>query len=136
MFLPGESHGWRSLGGSSPWGHKESGKTEHARTHSPLSYSSHGHPASSLATQLPRSPTSDCSYSSQSQALEHKYWCVPLQPKSTPWLVTTLSHPGLVPLPLSPCMVCPGYPSKHLPQHASLGAYFLDMPTSQLFPQP
>ena len=27
-FLPGESHGWRSLEGYSPWGHKESDTTE------------------------------------------------------------------------------------------------------------
>ena len=23
VFLPGEAHGWRSLAGDSPWGHKE-----------------------------------------------------------------------------------------------------------------
>ena len=28
VFLPGESHGWRSLVGCSPWGHKESDTTE------------------------------------------------------------------------------------------------------------
>ena len=28
VFLPGESHGWRSLVGYSPWGHKESDTTE------------------------------------------------------------------------------------------------------------
>ena len=28
VFLPGESHGRRSLVGYSPWGHKESGTTE------------------------------------------------------------------------------------------------------------
>ena len=28
VFLPGRSHGWRSLIGYSPWGHKESGMTE------------------------------------------------------------------------------------------------------------
>ena len=28
VFLPGESHGQRSLAGSSPWGHKESDTTE------------------------------------------------------------------------------------------------------------
>ena len=28
VFLPGESHGWRSLAGYSPWGLKELGKTE------------------------------------------------------------------------------------------------------------
>ena len=28
VFLPGEFHGQRSLGGYSPWGHKESGTTE------------------------------------------------------------------------------------------------------------
>ena len=28
VFLPGESHGQRSLAGYSPWGHKESGMIE------------------------------------------------------------------------------------------------------------
>ena len=28
VFLPGESHGQRTLAGYSPWGHKESGTTE------------------------------------------------------------------------------------------------------------
>ena len=28
VLLPGESHGQRSLAGSSPWGHKESDMTE------------------------------------------------------------------------------------------------------------
>ena len=28
VFLPGESHGWRSLVGCSPWGHPESDMTE------------------------------------------------------------------------------------------------------------
>ena len=28
VFLPGESHGQRSLAGYSPWGHKESYRTE------------------------------------------------------------------------------------------------------------
>ena len=28
VFLPGESHGWRSLAGCSPWGHKESDTSE------------------------------------------------------------------------------------------------------------
>ena len=30
VFLPGKSHGQRSLGGYSPWGHKESDTTEQA----------------------------------------------------------------------------------------------------------
>ena len=30
VFLPGKSHGQRSLVGCSPWGHKESDTTEHA----------------------------------------------------------------------------------------------------------
>ena len=30
IFLPGNLHGWRSLGGYSPWGCKEWGATEHA----------------------------------------------------------------------------------------------------------
>ena len=32
IFLPGKSHGQRSLTGYSPWGHKESDMTEHAHT--------------------------------------------------------------------------------------------------------
>ena len=28
VFLPGEIHGWRSLAGYSPWGHKELDMTE------------------------------------------------------------------------------------------------------------
>ena len=28
VFLPGKSHGWRSLAGYSPWGHKEPDMTE------------------------------------------------------------------------------------------------------------
>ena len=28
VFLPGESHGWKSLVGYSPWGHKELNTTE------------------------------------------------------------------------------------------------------------
>ena len=33
VFLPGQSHGQRSLVGYSPWGHKESDTTERACTH-------------------------------------------------------------------------------------------------------
>ena len=33
VFLPGESHGQRSLVGYCPWGHKESGMTKHLSTH-------------------------------------------------------------------------------------------------------
>ena len=33
IFLPGESHGQRSLPGYSPWYHKELDRTEHALTH-------------------------------------------------------------------------------------------------------
>ena len=34
VFLPGESHGQRSLAGCSPWGVKESDTTERLSTHS------------------------------------------------------------------------------------------------------
>ena len=34
VFLPGESHGQRSLAGSNPQGHKESDKTEATAQHS------------------------------------------------------------------------------------------------------
>ena len=35
VFLPGKSHGQRSLVGYSPWGHKAPDMTEHARSTSP-----------------------------------------------------------------------------------------------------
>ena len=38
VFLPGKSHGQRSLEGYNPWGHKEPDKTESALT-SALKYS-------------------------------------------------------------------------------------------------
>ena len=28
VLMPGKFHGWRNLGGYSPWGHKESDTTE------------------------------------------------------------------------------------------------------------
>ena len=37
VLLPGESHGWRSLVGSGPWGRKESDTTERLRFHFSLS---------------------------------------------------------------------------------------------------
>ena len=33
VFLPGKSHGWRSLAGYGPWGHKESDTTERVHFH-------------------------------------------------------------------------------------------------------
>ena len=36
-LLPGKSHGWRSLVGCSPWGHKESDRTERLHFHFSLS---------------------------------------------------------------------------------------------------
>ena len=33
VFLPGKSHGQRSLAGYSPWGHKESDMTKQLNTH-------------------------------------------------------------------------------------------------------
>ena len=35
-LLPGKSHGWRSLIGYSPWGHKESDTTEVLATMPPM----------------------------------------------------------------------------------------------------
>ena len=33
VFLPGKSHGWRSLVGYSPWGHQELDSTEQLHFH-------------------------------------------------------------------------------------------------------
>ena len=38
VFLPGKSHGWRSLAGYSPWGHTESDMTEQLNTHTHTQY--------------------------------------------------------------------------------------------------
>ena len=38
VFLPGDSHGLRSLAGCSPWGHKELDVTEHAHTHTQVPF--------------------------------------------------------------------------------------------------
>ena len=38
VFLPGKSHGWRSLAGYSPWDHKESDMTEWITLHNILKH--------------------------------------------------------------------------------------------------
>ena len=43
VFLPGESHGRRSLAGYSPWGHKESDKTEQLSVHARVRTCTHTH---------------------------------------------------------------------------------------------
>ena len=40
-ILPGKSHRQRSLVGCSPWGHKESGMTEHTDKHMTYLYTSY-----------------------------------------------------------------------------------------------
>ena len=40
VLLPGQSHGWRSLVGCSPWGHEGSDMTERLHFHFSLSHSS------------------------------------------------------------------------------------------------
>ena len=42
VLLPGKSHGWRSLVGCSPWGHKESDMTEWLSFHFSLSSTGEG----------------------------------------------------------------------------------------------
>jgi len=42
VLLPGKSHGWRSLEGSSPWGHWGSDTTEWLHFHFPLSCTGEG----------------------------------------------------------------------------------------------
>ena len=49
VFLPGKSHGQRSLVGYSPWGHKESVRTEHS--HAVLCSSVHVPQASNLVEE-------------------------------------------------------------------------------------
>ena len=51
VLLPGKSHGHRSLPGCSPWGHKESDRTEHTHTHT------HTHTREDRACLLPKLTT-------------------------------------------------------------------------------
>ena len=43
VFLPGKPHGWRSLVGCSPWGCRESDRTERLHFHFSLSCTGEGH---------------------------------------------------------------------------------------------
>ena len=54
--LPGKSHGWRSLVGCSPWGHKESDTTERLHFHLSLSYigEGNGNPLQCSCLENPR----------------------------------------------------------------------------------
>ena len=56
VFLPGKSHGWRSLVGCSPWGRRESDTTE--RLHFPFSLScigeGNGNPLQCSCLENPR----------------------------------------------------------------------------------
>ena len=56
VFLPRESHGWRSLVGCSPWGHKESDTTEWLHFHFSLSWigGGNGNPLQCSCLENPR----------------------------------------------------------------------------------
>ena len=56
VLLPGESHGWRSLVGCSPWGHEESDITERPHFHFSLSCigEGNGNPLQSSCLENPR----------------------------------------------------------------------------------
>ena len=55
-LLPGKSHGWRSLVGCSPWGHKESDTTERLHFHFSLSCigEGNGNPLQCSCLESPR----------------------------------------------------------------------------------
>ena len=56
VLLPGKSHGWMSLVGCSPWGHKESGMTERLHFHFSLSCmgDGNGNPLQCFCLENPR----------------------------------------------------------------------------------
>ena len=70
VFLPGKSHGQRSLAGYSPWGHKESDATERAHTHThiykidskDLLYSTGNSPQYSVMTYMGKQPKKERIY--------------------------------------------------------------------------
>ena len=56
VLLPGKSHGWTSLVGCSPWGHKESDKTERLHFHFSLFWigKGNGNPLQCSCLENPR----------------------------------------------------------------------------------
>ena len=56
VLFPGKSHGWRSLVGCSPWGRKESDKTEQVHFHFSLSHigEGNGNPLQCSCLENPR----------------------------------------------------------------------------------
>ena len=56
VLLPGKPHGWRSLGGCSPWGHKESDTTErlHFRFSLSCNREGNGNPLQCSCLENPR----------------------------------------------------------------------------------
>ena len=93
VFLPGKSHGWRSLTGYSPWGRKESDTTE------PLHFTSlrftsasigegNGNPLSILAWQIPWTEEPGRLQSMGSQRFGH-YWAT-----NTTQLQLAMLHPA------------------------------------------
>ena len=56
VLLPGDSHGWRSLVGCSPWGREESNTTERLHFHFSLSYigEGNGNPLQCSCLENPR----------------------------------------------------------------------------------
>ena len=53
VFLPGKSHGQRSLVGCNPWGHKESDTTVQLSTHRELEGHHSSHPLGVLEKSVP-----------------------------------------------------------------------------------
>ena len=49
VFLPGKTHGQRSLVGSSPWGRRETDSTEPTYTHTPIHTRTHTHTHTQLS---------------------------------------------------------------------------------------
>ena len=99
-FLPGESHGQRSLVDYSPWGHKESGMTDRARahTHTPQCYGGSEQPTIlgsselTVSKRLRRSAVSDLTASltngKTGDRLLTQRWLRGV------WLLSATSRPG------------------------------------------
>ena len=84
-LLPGKSHGWRSLVGCSPWGHKESDTTEWLHTHFSLSCigEGDGNPLQCSCLENPRD--GGAWWAASYGVAQSRTWLKPLNSSNSPY---------------------------------------------------
>ena len=93
VLLPGESHGWRSLVGCSPWGRYESDMTEQLHFHVsvPCIGKGNGNPSTVLACRIPGTGAPDGLPSMGSHRVGHDW--SDLAAAAAAFFIIQLSHP-------------------------------------------